>query len=510
MQHSTLEGIDVYDAFTHSALTGWTIAVAAPVETIEASANSAVVALATGTALALIAAALGATLLSRLLIAAMAAATDAARLLGEGGQGQVRASPLEEVNTLNAALAEAGRSLAREKAAREAIEVHRTELLAHETLAREAAQKENLAKDRFLALLGHELRNPLSAITGATEVLLRSPGDASAAAQFLPLIRRQNLHLKHIVNDLLESSRMLSGKIQLEAVPLDLADCVALCIESLRATELAAGYTLTLHRRNVWILGDPVRIEQVVNNLVVNALKSSSPRADIRITVRDEGALAVIEVDDQGVGISAELLPRIFEPFVQGPARQGQPSSGLGVGLALVKHLVELHGGKVHGASDGPGHGARFTVTLPRIEPPQGRVLLPPIGRTTAARVLLAEDNPDARQATAALLRLLGYETVTVVNGEEAIAKALISVPDVVLMDLGLPGKSGYEVAALFRETPTLRQVPLIALSGYGQDADRARALASGFDEHLVKPVDPTVVSQAIEALLKPGRAALA
>ena len=503
LRHSTLEGTDVYDAFTHSALTGWTIAVAAPVETIEATANSAVLALTTGTALALFAAALGASFLSRLLITAMATATNDARRLGEGGQARIHKSPIDEMNTLSAALTDAGRSLAAEKAAREAVEAQRTELLANETLAREAAQQENLAKDRFLALLGHELRNPLSAITGATEVLLRSPGDAAAAAQFLPLIRRQNQHLTHIVNDLLESSRMLSGKIRLDAAPLDLADCVERCIEGLRATEGAARHTLTLHSRSVWVCGDAVRIEQIVNNLVVNALKSSPPHAEICVSVRAEGGLAVLEVDDQGAGIAAELLPRMFEPFVQGQALPGQPSSGLGVGLSLVKQLVELHGGNVQGASDGPGRGARFTVTLPRIGPPQpAPTATPPGGRSTAARVLLAEDNPDGREATSALLRLLGHDTVTAVSGEEAIEMALAHPPDVALLDLGLPGKSGFEVAVVFRQTPALRQVALVALSGYGQAGDRARALAAGFDEHLVKPVDPTAVSQAIEALL--------
>ena len=507
IRHSTLEGIEVYDAFTHSDLTGWTIAVAAPVDTIEASANSAVMALATGTALALLAAALGASVLSRLLITAIAKAADDAARLGEGVQAVVRRSPIDEMTTLSAALAEAGRSLANEKAAREAAEAHRTELLANETLARESAEKENVAKDRFVALLGHELRNPLSAITGATEVLLRSPGNAAAAAQFLPLIRRQNDHLTRIVNDLLESSRMLSGKIKLDATPLDLAACVTMCIESLRATEWAARHTLTVHSRSVWVFGDAVRIEQIVNNLVVNALKSSPAHSEIRVSVREEGSLAVLEVEDNGAGISAELLPRIFERFVQGPERYGQPSGGLGVGLALVKELVALHGGSVHGASDGAGKGARFTVAFPRIEPPQPLpVATPATGRSTAARVLLAEDNPDAREATGALLRLLGYDTDTAATGEEAIEIAITRAPDVVLMDLGLPGQSGFEVAAVFRKTPALRNAALIALSGYGQEADRARALASGFDEHLVKPVDPAVVSQTIETLLKRRR----
>lgn len=503
IRHSTLEGIEVYDAFTHSALTGWTIAVAAPVQTIEASVNSAVVALATGTALALLAGALGASLLGRVLITAMAAATADARRLGGGGQSEVRRSAVDEVNTLNAAMAEAGRSLVAEKAAREAVEAQRTELLANETRARESAQEENVAKDRFVALLGHELRNPLSAITGATEVLLRSPGNAAAAARFLPLIRRQNQHLTRIVNDLLESSRMLSGKIKLDAAPIDLADCVAQCLEGLRATEGAARHTLSLQGQSVWVLGDAVRIEQIVNNLVVNALRSSPPQAEVSVAVRAEGRLAVLEVDDKGAGISAELLPRMFEPFVQGPGLPGQPSSGLGVGLALVKQLVALHGGNVQGASAGLGHGARFTVTFPRIDPPQA-VALPatPGARSTGARILLAEDNPDGRQATGALLRLLGYEPQTAATGEEAMAMAMRSVPDLVLMDLGLPGKSGYEVAALFRQTPVLRHIPLIALSGYGQDADRTRALASGFDEHLIKPVDPTRVLQAINRLL--------
>ena len=501
IRHATLEGINVYDAFTHSALTGWTIAVAAPIEAIEATATAAVLALTTGMVLALFAAGLGASFVSRLLIGAMATATNEAQRLGEGIPGEPSKSPIDEVNTLNAALATAGRSLAAEKAARELVETERTKLLANESRAREIAQHENAAKDKFIALLGHELRNPLSAITGATEVLLRMPGDAAAAAQFLPMIRRQNQHLTHIVNDLLETGRMLSGKIKLNDVPLDLGDCVATCIESLRVTERAVGHILSVQTSEVWIHGDAVRIEQIVNNLVVNAMKASQRGDDISVSVRQEGRTAVLEVFDQGGGISAELLPHVFEPFLQGPLLPGQPSSGLGVGLALVKQLAELHGGSVCGASDGPGLGARFTVRFPRIESPIApQMPAPPSGQGTTAQLLLVEDNPDARQATSALLRLLGYVCATAASGEQALEMALIRAPDVVLMDLGLPGKSGFEMAALFRQTPALRHIGLIALSGYGQEGDRSRALASGFDEHLIKPVDPGLVSDAIEA----------
>jgi signal transduction histidine kinase/CheY-like chemotaxis protein len=511
IRHRTLEGVEVYDSFIHSTLTGWTIAVAAPVDSIEATATQAVLWLTIGIAGALVVAVFSASFLSRFLIQAMETASAGARALGAGQQPAPPRTTLDEVNGLNVALIDAGHLLSAERSARKQVEVQRERLLVNETAARERAQSENAAKDKFLALLGHELRNPLSAIAGATEVLVRKPGDEPTAKRFVAMIQRQNIHLRHIVDDLLETSRMLSGKIVLDLRPLDLAECVAACVDSIRATARAKDRTLTLSADRVWVRADPIRIEQIVNNLVTNALKFSPSGSEIVVKVQASGDLAVLEVSDAGVGIAPDLLPRIFEPFVQGSPLPGEQASGLGVGLSLVKQLVELHGGEVRAISTHTqagrepaigATGATFIVTMPRIESASASIVDDAAAAVKPAHVLLVEDNPDAREATAELMRAMGHEITEAEDGEKAIATAARRAPDIVVMDLGLPGKSGYQIATEFRKTESLRHVPLIALSGYGQDSDRQAALAAGFDEHLVKPVESQSLSKAIQTQL--------
>ncbi len=262
----------------------------------------------------------------------------------------------------------------------------------------------------------------------------------------------------------------------------------------------------------MWIDGDVVRLEQIINNLVNNALKFSPAGSEVLITLRAQGRQAVLQVRDQGAGIEPDFLPRMFEPFVQGRALQGRQQAGLGVGLALVKELVELHGGSVTAASEGPGRGALLTVTLPRIDAVQS-VREGAAAPTAAAappprrRVLLVEDNADAREAMSALLHDLGCDVVEAADGEQAIRLATLAPPELAVMDLGLPGLSGFELASAFRRDDRLRGVPLIALSGYGQARDRAAALASGFDEHLTKPADAIALRDVIERLIAHGGA---
>ena len=502
IRHSTLEGIDAHDAFTHSALTGWTIAVAAPVTTIEASATRAVAWLAAGVAVALGVALAGASLLSRMLLAAIDTASAAARTLGKGNPPAPPRTLVNEVNTLNEALSDAAHLLAREKSARELAEADRQQLLANERAAREIAQSENTAKDAFLAMLGHELRNPLAAIAGASALLARGDRDAASQQRFIGIIQRQNRHLSHIVNDLLEVSRMLSGKIVLVPAPLDLGHCVRHCVESLRTTDRAAAYRWQVNAGPAWVSGDAVRLEQIVNNLVVNAMQFSPPGSEIRVRAGAQGDHAFVEIADDGAGIPAELLPRIFEPFVQGPALSGRPSSGLGIGLALARQLVELHGGELRVHSGGPGQGASFTMTLPLIAPPPLQAESARASALTPCRVLLVEDNADARESTAELLRMMGYSVVEAADGYEALRAAAASAPDVIVMDLGLPGKSGQQVAAEMRANTALKHIPLIALSGRGQAHDTQASAAGGFDQHLVKPVQADALAEAIEKQL--------
>ncbi|MEO6407382.1 MAG: response regulator [Burkholderiaceae bacterium] len=518
IRHSTLEGLEAYDSFTHSALTGWTVAVAAPVHAIDASATKAVSWLMAGLAVALALALGGASWLNRALIRAIDLASEAADALGRGRPPEPLQTSLDEVNTLGRALGDAGKLLAAEQAARAGVEAQREQLLDNERAARVAAQRENAAKDEFLALLGHELRNPLAAISGATEVLVRSNKDRDPRAnRFVAIIQRQNRHLKQIVDDLLDVSRLLSGKIALDAHPLDLSDCVRRCIDALRATPAAVGRSLTLQAEPVWIDGDAVRIEQIVNNLVANALKFSPQGNEVRIRVgpADAGAhsdapthtqaQALIEVCDTGSGIAADLMPHIFEPFVQGPTLRGLQASGLGIGLALVRQLVELHGGTVGATSEGVDRGTVFTVSLPRLPTPAGTdegAAVTSMGDLASARILLVEDNDDARETTAQMLREAGYQVAEAENGEAALTRLRVEQPDLVVLDLGMPGKDGFQVAVEIRAAPALRHLPLIALSGYGQERDRAASAQAGFDDHLVKPVLPQVLQRAIEAQL--------
>ena len=503
IRHNTLEGVEVYDAFTHSELTGWTIAVAAPVGTIEASSWLAVSSMMVGLAAALAAGAVMATYLSHKFLQGIEVASAAAAALGKGEQPAVPTTALDEINTLNLALGHAGHLLSAERKSREAVEAERARLLEAEIYAREAAQKENTAKDQFIALLGHELRNPLAGIAGATALLQRKGPEAAGAGRYLDIIERQNRHLTHIVDDLLDISRVALGKIVLQAETLNLADCVASCVDGLRVTERATGRQLVVQAEDVWVHADAVRIEQIVNNLVANALKFSAAGSDVELRVLALASTAVIEVIDSGVGIAPDLLPQIFEPFVQGPGPSGRLQSGLGIGLALVRQLVQLHGGEISAKSQGLGCGSIFVVSLPRVERAQPRPVAQSRTVTTACRVLLVEDNADARATTAQSLRDMGYRVEVASDGQQALAAAARQLPDVVILDIGLPDLDGYTVAAAIRQRAGGEPVVLIALSGYGGTDPRRHAAPELFDDHLVKPAQPEALARSIENQLR-------
>ena len=507
VRHRTLEGVDVYDAFTHSALTGWTIAVAAPAKTIDSSATLAAAWLGAGFLLALGVAALAASLLGRTMVDTMTQLAHAARALGEGRAVVAAPSRLAEANELNAALTEAAALLAAERSARELAQQERERLLNNEREARAAAQLENLAKDRFVAMLGHELRNPLAAISGATQALKRKPQDTRIAEKYVPMLERQSAYLGHIVNDLLDVGRMVSGKLVVHRKPIDLAVFVSTSVESLQASQRSASYRLTVAARTVWVDGDAPRLEQVVTNLVTNAQKFSAPGSEIVIEVAPVGRQAILKVSDSGLGIAPDMLSKIFEPFVQVPVQVGEVNQGLGIGLALVRQIVELHDGSIVATSGGLGKGATFSATLPAITPArvEGRAAAKTFERH---RVLLVEDNADAREGTADTLRSLGYDVVEAADGDEAAASLRTTTPDVIVMDIGLPGKSGLELAVQWKSDRALQAIPLIALSGLGQERDRKLALAAGFCSYLVKPSSPEAIACAIDEAI--GTASIA
>jgi len=370
-------------------------------------------------------------------------------------------------------------------------------------------QQRDVRKDQFVAMLAHELRNPLGAITSAVGVIEIAGEGTDAAGRALAVIRRQLKNLTELVDDLLDVSRVTSGKITLSRSTVNLADHVEHCLEIFRATGSLEGYAIAVEARPVCIDGDPTRLDQVISNLIGNAVKYTHRGGRIRIRVEPAGEDAVLEVADNGVGMSADVLARAFELFFQADTGPDRAQGGLGVGLTLVRQLVELHGGHVTAESAGAGQGSRFTVRLPRsaarpASAAPARAAAPAAGG--GARILVIEDNADARQMLAMLLGLAGHEVHEAADGHDGLAVTESADPEIVLVDIGLPGLDGYEVARRLRGAPRGSARLMIALTGYGQPEDRQRALDAGFDAHIVKPVDPNHLSAVITSLQRARR----
>ena len=506
IRHKTLESIDSYDGFYRSQVAGWAIAVAAPVDRIESTAGQAVMLAALGLLLAIGFALLTAVVLGRRLARTLAQATEAAGALGQGEIADIPGSKVVEFDRLHTALVKASQTLSHSEALRTQAEEEREELLLEATRARQRAEAESLSKDQFLAMLGHELRNPLAAISGAIALGERHGHASVAAAEARAIIQRQSWHLSHLVDDLLDVSRMASGKIALKCQPIDLARKAHLCLESLRMTGRTAGYELQVQTEPVWVSGDPTRIEQAVNNLLVNAFKFTPLGGQVSVSVGSAPGQAVLTVRDSGMGITPELMPRIFDMFVQGSTSLDRAQGGLGIGLALVRQLAKLHGGSVEARSAGPGQGSTFILRLPSIDAPVAQPGMPlaPAERHRW-RILLIEDNDDARHMLGRLLDLEGHEPIEAANALGGLGLAARELPDLAIVDIGLPEMSGYEVAQRLRANPATAAMGLIALTGYGQEEDRRNALAAGFDFHLVKSVD---VSRLLEVIDLCGKAA--
>jgi PAS domain S-box-containing protein len=351
-------------------------------------------------------------------------------------------------------------------------------------------------KDEFLALLAHELRNPLAPIPNAIQVLQDfSPADADLQWA-RDVIERQVQHLTRLVDDLLDVSRISRGKINLKKACIKLAHVVADAVEIARPHVEARKHQLTVSQppEPVWLEVDSTRLAQVVSNLLNNAAKYTDKGGHIWLTVEREGEEAVLRVRDTGVGIAPEMLPHVFEMFTQADRSLDRSQGGLGIGLTLVRHLVEMHGGQVQASSDGLGEGSEFIVRLPVLsqtredgvarEKPDLSFAAPP-----CRRILIADDNEDFAELTGRLLERKGGHKVKVVyDGPAALEAARAFQPEVAFLDIGLPGINGYDLAQRLREEPGLEEVLLVALTGYGQEGDRRRALEAGFDEHLTKP----------------------
>jgi PAS domain S-box-containing protein len=359
-------------------------------------------------------------------------------------------------------------------------------------------------KDEFLGMLAHELRNPLAAIMTAGEVLHRTI-ESGSGAKLVGVVRRQARALARMVDDLLDVSRVTLGKIQLAREPLLLGDFVARAADNVRDLAAKRGLELELAIGDepVWLIGDATRLEQVMANLLNNAVKFTPPGGRIAVAARREGSQAVVRVRDNGIGIERTLLPKVFDVFVQGDTSLDRSKSGLGIGLALVRQVVTLHGGEVGAFSSGPGSGSEFVVRLPvapedtEIPHDEGR----PDARTRRLRILVVDDQQDIADSLVHLLAALGHDARAVYDGTTALALGRDDTPDVMLVDLGMPGMTGYDVARRVKHDTALAGIHLIALTGYGREEDRARVHEAGFDLHLTKPVTDRTLEDALSSV---------
>ncbi len=364
-------------------------------------------------------------------------------------------------------------------------------------------------KDEFLAMLAHELRNPLAPIHNAVEILGRRPS-ADTMQWAIDLISRQAGHLTRLVDDLLDVARITSGRVQLRKETVDLRAIIEQAVE----TELPSveqhrhDLTVSCPAQSVLMTGDSVRLIQVIGNLLHNAVKYTPEGGQIRIGLQRHGQQAVVSVRDTGIGISAELLPHVFDLFIQAERSLDRAQGGLGLGLTLVRRLVELHGGQVEALSEGLDKGSEFRVTLPIL--PMARSLTAVEAATSSYaprsaghRILVVDDNADMADSLQVLLNALGHEAYAAYNGASALEAIPTLRPEVVLLDLGLPGMNGYEVAKRIRADHPRGRLLLVALTGYGQDEDRHRTHEAGFDQHLLKPADPEKL-QALLSAFKP------
>ena len=379
----------------------------------------------------------------------------------------------------------------------------------------EELQRSERRMNEFLAMLAHELRNPLAPIQSALEVAERKPDDPQASAWARKIIQRQTTHLSRLVDDLLDVSRITRGQVTLRREPVDVQATVSQVVESLRPrvearhlmidVRLPAGPPLQIE-------ADPTRVAQVLSNLVDNAVKYTPDGGRIVVSVTVVDDFASITVTDSGIGMSADLVPRVFELFVQGERGLDRREGGLGVGLTIAKRLAELQGGTLSAGSAGPGLGSRFMLQLPLVH---GKVDAQPAvsaanhaASSRRKRVMIVDDNLDAAETLAALVDLLGHTPLVAHDGEQALRLATASAPDVILLDIGLPGINGYDVARRLRDAPETRDARIYACTGYGRAEDARSVEQAGFDGHFVKPVTATQLEHVFAGATRRGCAA--
>ena len=489
-----LEGQQFYSAFSRTKLAGWVLGTGVPSDSVESNLAVPTVLLALGIVSAGLLASLLAWFLGRRVadtITALAAHAEA--LPGPRAGRSTAALPIAEAETIRVALDEAaGKLEARERSLNEALEA--------EARSRAVAEHANQAKDEFLAMLGHELRNPLSAISTAVSVLDTNAAGADAERRSRDIVRRQLRHLTEIVNDLLDVSRLTTGKVVLNPKPLDLSTVARNVAVAFRDTGRCNHLELETSLTPAPVSGDETRLEQVVDNLLDNAAKYTPAGGSVHISTAVADGWAELRVRDDGSGIAPELLPHVFDLFTQGKRTLDRAQGGLGLGLTVVRRLIELHGGTVAAQSEGINRGTTFIVRLPLADDaaPRGEPVPDPSSSLGARTLVLVEDNRDNRDVVATLLRMKGHDVTIADNGPAGVAAIEATEADIAIVDIGLPGFDGTEVARRVRAGPDGANVVLVALTGYGGPEDRAAALAAGFDAFLVKPFDVDAFGAAV------------
>jgi PAS domain S-box-containing protein len=372
----------------------------------------------------------------------------------------------------------------------------------------ERLREANQRKDEFLATLAHELRNPLAPIRNSLQVMRLTGHDVFAVEKACALIERQVTQLVRLTDDLLDVSRISIGKMDLRKERIEVRSVLQSAIESSRPLIDARHHRLVakLPPEALQFEGDMTRLAQVVSNLLQNAAKYTPNGGNIELSASRCGGEVVIAIRDNGIGIAPEMLPRVFELFMQVDRSEERTQGGTGIGLTLVKRIVDMHGGRVEARSEGLGTGSEFIVALPALETPSpplpstdGNGVEPRSSGVTRSRILVVDDSEDSASSLAMLLDLMGHRTQTAYDGMEAIRLAQEFRPDVIFLDLGMPGMSGYEVCRQLREQPEGTMMTVIALTGWGQEEDRQRTRQAGFDHHLVKPVEPHLLATLIE-----------
>jgi signal transduction histidine kinase len=489
----TLEGEEVWTGYTRLVPDDWLVVVGAPTSEMNGALMRSVAWYMAGIVGSLIACFMLAQRISHRISQGVGAIRDEAVELSEGRTVQVVRSPIAELDEMALALGAASERLGENaRSVREALA---------------AADASATAKDEFLAILGHELRNPLAPMLTALQLIDMKAGDGVLRER--QIMRRQIDHMRRLVDDLLDVSRITRGKLEIRRDAVLLQSVVERSVETVEPA--AKGRTqpieVQLPAAPAWVAGEEARLIQAISNLLSNALRYGGD-GPIRLTLELADGVARVRVEDEGVGMTAQTLDRVFEPFFQAPQNSARKIGGLGLGLAIVRSIVQLHGGTVIAGSAGPGRGSWFAIELAAIAAPAVEgVPLPRPARRRSGRVVVVDDNADALEMIAEALRTAGYDVTACASPQDALARIPLLRPEVAILDLGMPGMDGFELVAALRRAAPDWDGRLVALTGYGQDADKARCVDAGFALHLTKPVDTAALLAAIESLMRPGGA---